>query len=768
MTGCSWCLPDIQRPYSWEKSNVDDYIEDIIEASKKSKGHFFGLMLLKCAKSTQEIHLIDGQQRSLTSLLFAHVLAEWVTKHSGYKISARELQDEFLEVLHLRNIGFRKLDGNWECVWEKHIPSKDPNHPKPSADRSFTTVLCKILKGGNILELSRMSELALEKSERFDRRELDYAKKFLEVAGWLFEGLFYSFPPSLNNKKIIQNLALTFSTSYVHCVEFTSELEAQRFFLIFNTRGLSLSFKDLARANFFIKTVDRSLRGSFDSLLERLSACVVPQKYFEKLGVKNSFDLVMKIQRALLWFKEHQKISWTSFREQWDQGLTLDSFDYFSDPNTFLNVFKGLVVAIEIIFREKKCKAYFGSDQKGIKGEIILRCLLTLKDSYWVIPVILILRQSSDHHQTRNNDYKPADAEKVVTFLTYFEKFVLWTRAPNSGLYGTNAYETMLVKIMKSTVETSLSSIFIDLEIPQVKSEWEPFFQSLFAKTYAPGAPEIARYLLTRLEISLHQKDVCGTRPLNFHCNVTVEHLLPQKLNPESSWVKSDKWTSATHNDKIHSIGNLFLIDQPRNSAASNLDLEEKQEKYFRNKTKGQDQSTSFLLLQWCQNLHKFTPDDYQKRSLDQVTNLKSLLFPKDKTGSASSDPPFRAPHKEKQKKQEEVKKVEKIPKNAWGINPDGGRDELGKIAELAKEFISRTPNNDVKLIEFIHKKHQHRYARDTIRRFVKNENRRFARSGRRLLEALDHFMTEEDKKRKRRKVKGEQKKKELSFEFFD
>jgi uncharacterized protein with ParB-like and HNH nuclease domain len=63
-------IPRFQRPYSWDRSNVDDFWTDLTE---NKVGYFIGSMVLyKRSQRAEWRGLVDGQQRMTTiSMLLA-------------------------------------------------------------------------------------------------------------------------------------------------------------------------------------------------------------------------------------------------------------------------------------------------------------------------------------------------------------------------------------------------------------------------------------------------------------------------------------------------------------------------------------------------------------------------------------------------------------------------------------------------------------------------------------------------------------------------
>ncbi len=64
----SFVIPEYQRPYSWEIEHCEKLwqdIEDFDTSGNTKDPYFFGTIIVDCSKEN-ELHLIDGQQRTTT------------------------------------------------------------------------------------------------------------------------------------------------------------------------------------------------------------------------------------------------------------------------------------------------------------------------------------------------------------------------------------------------------------------------------------------------------------------------------------------------------------------------------------------------------------------------------------------------------------------------------------------------------------------------------------------------------------------------------
>lgn len=75
--GKCFYIPKYQRDYAWEKKNIDDLWEDLLEAknaSNDSMGHFLGTIVVAKDPNNDIYNIIDGQQRSTTIFMLRYAL----------------------------------------------------------------------------------------------------------------------------------------------------------------------------------------------------------------------------------------------------------------------------------------------------------------------------------------------------------------------------------------------------------------------------------------------------------------------------------------------------------------------------------------------------------------------------------------------------------------------------------------------------------------------------------------------------------------------
>lgn len=86
-------IPNYQREYSWETDQIEEFWSDL-EATislEEEITHFFGQIVVHNDEGSKKKYIIDGQQRTITSIIFLHVLK--MKYHQLYKDSDNSLID---------------------------------------------------------------------------------------------------------------------------------------------------------------------------------------------------------------------------------------------------------------------------------------------------------------------------------------------------------------------------------------------------------------------------------------------------------------------------------------------------------------------------------------------------------------------------------------------------------------------------------------------------------------------------------------------------
>ncbi len=108
-----------------------------------------------------------------------------------------------------------------------------------------------------------------------------------------------------------------------------------------------------------------------------------------------------------------------------------------------------------------------------------------------------------------------------------------------------------------------------------------------------------------------------------------VEHILPQKPDPSSQWVKD--FSEEERELYTHSLANLTLLGGKKNAQASNLDFKEKKEIYMGHAVKLSKKKTFKVMTCYKMTIDvaqyaEWTPKSLEKRKEELIQKIESVL----------------------------------------------------------------------------------------------------------------------------------------------
>lgn len=151
-------IPRYQRPYSWQKEQVIDLIEDLSFAfSTKKDKYLIGNMIFHQEDSKEEINIVDGQQRITTLALILKVINE------------KNCKFEFLNE-ELNSLSYKSIVDNYEL-----IQSKFKNYGEKKTD--FSRFICEkviitYIKANTLDEAFMLFDSQNTRGKPLDRKDL--------------------------------------------------------------------------------------------------------------------------------------------------------------------------------------------------------------------------------------------------------------------------------------------------------------------------------------------------------------------------------------------------------------------------------------------------------------------------------------------------------------------------------------------------------------------------------------------------------------------
>lgn len=226
-----YSIPDYQRPYAWDKENVDNLLGDIFDAYiRNEKQYFCGtVVLLKGQSKKDRYSIIDGQQRTTTFVIIAAVLYNFF----GDKLSedAKENVLYSLKKPHSEEGGDKlkiQTDTNDSIIFSQQIVKR--------------------------LELDKNSSSAYIKNA-------GYIKEFIELK--LQEGI-----------DLDDFVAYLYENVCLAKIVCSNEDTAINIFNVLNDRGLPLSPIDILKSRLMIDLDEESrkiFKKTWDNILSKLS-----------------------------------------------------------------------------------------------------------------------------------------------------------------------------------------------------------------------------------------------------------------------------------------------------------------------------------------------------------------------------------------------------------------------------------------------------------------------------------------------------------------
>jgi len=226
-----FCIPDYQRPYSWEEKQALQLFEDIYESYESSAQEYFIGSLILIKGKNEEYEVVDGQQRLTTlTILFSSIMNR--LEDAGQKEHVKK------KIMHFNPM--TKEAGDCRLI------------VRPTDSRIYKDV---IINGESIVgvELSEPQEKMIANKSVFDSKLNEMSIQDVVKFEQYLE----------NNVQIV----------WVHTDNFPS---AFRLFNVLNARGLPLSNSDLIK-NYLLSKVKNDI--------ERQDVTSQWEEIEEKIGV---------------------------------------------------------------------------------------------------------------------------------------------------------------------------------------------------------------------------------------------------------------------------------------------------------------------------------------------------------------------------------------------------------------------------------------------------------------------------------------------------
>ena len=358
---------------------------------------------------------------------------------------------------------------------------------------------------------------------------------------------------------------------YLVVVTVPTDAAARRIFTVLNARGLDLTATDILKADLLERAGEPQER--------RLS------NRWEEIELALDRDRFTDLFTHIRMIFQREKP-----RSALDIGFPKFVPPFRGDPGTFISdTLEPYSDAFMFIEDYARVTPPFGTHTARL-----LESLGRLDNKDWVPPLLLRLKQHAD-----NEDVDVCGFVKKLERLAYF---LFVTRADVNTRMA--RYADVLDEIDPRATRTARSS-GLDLNDPEVFD----LFTALDGQIYLKS--RVVKPLLLRLDLSLSDGSASYAFP-----TITVEHVCPQTIEPESQW---EAWFSNTevHAQWLHRLSNLVLLTHRKNASASNWDFARKKETYFL-----KNDACPFLLTNQVLDKREWTPGILEARQGEVLRSL--------------------------------------------------------------------------------------------------------------------------------------------------
>ena len=467
-------IPEYQRGYSWEETQLDDFWIDLIEIyqEKTRDEHFLGQVVIHKNKEDGKRYIIDGQQRISTTIILLDILRTKFkeiadsTNNNDANDDAEDINTKYIgRVSESKKEQYLSMGGVDKEFFINYIQARGPID---YSDRKFEK---KRLRPSNY-NIFYASKFFEDKVSKFITKKSP--NEYIEL-NKLYQCL------------INQFILMTVETDDIN--------EAYIIFESLNARGKSLETADLLK-NHILRVAQSDLSSAtetWNTIIDNLDN-IDPTKF-----IRYYWNSTNRFAREKDLFKALRKDIKTQ-----------------SDVNTLL---------ANLRFLSKVCAAILHpEDNKDFDLTELNERLIEMQklDASSYIPVIFALRLQNYSEEDINEVLKAIETLVVRNFVV-------------SGLVA-NKYELEFAQIAKSISDQSWSphnkpptkdDILKKLYSLMVSDE--EFINNF--KVFNSKKNAVIRYLLRKI----NNYDISETKIVDDSNRVHVEHILPKKINED--WI---------------------------------------------------------------------------------------------------------------------------------------------------------------------------------------------------------------------------------------
>lgn len=358
---------------------------------------------------------------------------------------------------------------------------------------------------------------------------------------------------------------------YLVAVSTPSMSSAHRIFSVLNDRGMDLLPSDLLKSEIIGKIIE-SQREAYTNEWE---------DWEDSLG-REGFNTLFSHLRMLL------------LKSKAKRTMLEELLDVFKERKLEGKAIIDLVLPFADAYQIISTASYeSSSDATQINN--YLKWLGQIDNSDWVPPAILYL--------TKNRN-KP---EYLERFFRQLERLAACMFLCRKDVNKRIDRYSQLITAIEDDIDIFGPHSPLNLKAVEKKELIDVLNDDVYDMTKRPRT-----YLLLRLDSFLSDQIAVYD-----HKVITVEHVLPQTVDPGSYWAK--KWRSQVTREKwLHKLGNLLLLSKSKNSQAQNYDFSTKKTKYFTTRSG----VSTFAITTQVLEYDDWTPEIVHQRQQNLIDTL--------------------------------------------------------------------------------------------------------------------------------------------------
>ncbi|MFV8482705.1 DUF262 domain-containing protein [Mycoplasma sp. 1932B] len=557
-TDKSYIVPSYQRAYVWGKKEITELLDDLENffigsydeavINKINDDYFIGsIILCPAGEKTKKYYILDGQQR-LTTLLLIWICLINLIVESGF---ANDPEYNFEKLLNDDIPYIEEIKGAKKT--SEDIISRITFETRGEVN-ALLVKLINCSQNGKINEF--LSETSVKSLIKYETTANSIYNAVKCIQGYIKTNKEKFGDNSIynNRDKLFSYMWYLYRDNISFARIYTNTLnDAYKLFTIINNRGAKLSNSDI------IKTINLqaiSLMG--DEMQAQLYARKWEEieNYFLKPECKESkldIDLFLELIKSIYVKDSGQKSLYAWYEE--------DIFKIKNRGNEkpLINVGKEFIEKMVRFFNIYKTYIELQNGQfqaKDIEYQNTIKIMNKyINDSIWKSAVMMFIDKFENEINDSKEDLKTQFIKRLENYYTFF-----WITLQSR----TKAF-TKLAKILRLIESANSVNEVLESDI------WYQEYNSSELKEALQGniyKMKYRAYILFRYE-----KILCGNKSITESSDrVTIEHILPQKMGGE--W--KQYFTPAEHEEYLHKIGNLTILDLKDNSKSSNNNINEK------------------------------------------------------------------------------------------------------------------------------------------------------------------------------------------------